>query len=106
MSRQAITINLTAEDFATLKAWSRSNILEHRIVQRALIILAAAEGAANRDIGVRYNVKASTVSTWRKRFAERGLNGLDDAPRSGKPVLYDKDTEKRILAKLDEAPPP
>jgi transposase len=105
MSRQAIAINLTAEDLVTLKAWSRSNTLEHRVVQRALIILAAAEGAANRDIGVRYNVKASTVSTWRKRFAERGLNGLDDAPRSGKPAVYDRETEKRILAKLDEPPP-
>jgi len=33
------------------------------------------------------------------------LQGLGDAPRSGKPARYDADTEKRVLALLDQAPP-
>jgi transposase len=45
------------------------------------------------------------VSKWRKRFAADRLAGLQDAPRTGKPRTYTMDTERRILAKLDELPP-
>ncbi len=105
MSRQAVPINLSDEDMSTLQSWSRSNSLEHRQVQRARIILAAAEGATNRVIGKRYQVKPSMVSKWRARFATHGLAGLADAPRSGKPAIYNQETERRILSKLDDPPP-
>jgi len=105
MSRQAVIIHLNDEDRATLQVWSRSTSLEHRQVLRARIILDAAEGATNRVIGERYHIKPSAVSKWRRRFAAAGLDGLLDAPRSGKPPIYNEDTERRILAKLDEAPP-
>ena len=39
------------------------------------------------------------------RFAQAGLSGLQDAPRPGAVPRYDKETERRILAKLDEPPP-
>ena len=45
------------------------------------------------------------MSKWRGRFARLGLAGLEDAPRPGKPPVYDAGTEARILARLD-APPP
>ena len=35
-----------------------------------------------------------------------GLEGLEDAPRGGRPARYDATTEARILAQLDAAPPP
>ena len=105
MSRTAVAITLNDEDRSTLEARSRSSSLEHRLVQRAQIILAAAEGAENRVIGERYRMKASIVGKWRTRFAAHGLAGLRDAPRSGKPPTYNKETERRILRKLDEPPP-
>jgi transposase len=105
MSRHAAAITLNEEDHSALQSRSRSSTMEHRRVLRARIILAAAEGATNRMIGERYHIKPSAVSMWRKRFAREGLNGLVDAPRSGKPAIYDRDTERRILAKLDEPAP-
>jgi transposase len=45
------------------------------------------------------------VSKWRQRFAKARLDGLQDAPRSGKPKTYDDKTEKRMLALLDNKPP-
>ena len=45
------------------------------------------------------------VSKWRTRFARQGMTGLSDIPRAGKKAKYDRDTERRILTQLDNAPP-
>ncbi|MGH8409420.1 MAG: IS630 family transposase, partial [Pseudomonas sp.] len=47
----------------------------------------------------------STVSKWKTRYQVRGLAGVQDAPRPGKPVVYGPATQARILAKLEEPPP-
>ena len=73
---------------------------------RSRIILAAEKGATNREISERHGVRPSVVSKWRTRFATLGLAGLADAQRSGKPPTYTRETERRILEKLDDPPPP
>ena len=40
-----------------------------------------------------------TVGLWRRNFCERGLGGLVDAPRSGRPRQIDDDEVQRVLAK-------
>lgn len=54
---------------------------------------------------MREQVRLNTVSTWRVRFAAKGIAGLQDQPRRGRPTVYGAETEQRILALLD-APPP
>jgi hypothetical protein len=56
-------------------------------------------------VAERLATRPGTVSKWRGRFAQHGLAGVADAPRSGKPWHYDADHERRIIAALD-APPP
>lgn len=51
-------------------------------------------------------LRPNTVGMWRQRFAERGLAGLKDAPRSGKPAKYGAELQQRILEQLELAPPP
>jgi transposase len=101
----ATRIPLTDEDRAALTAWSRSSAGEHRLVQRARIVLLASEGLSAREIARRLNTRLARVSKWRQRFARQGLAGLQDAPRSGKPKTYTEATEKRLLALLDTPPP-
>ena len=72
---------------------------------RARIILAAAEGEATTSIASRLGVCSTTVSKWRTRFPSLGMAGLSDSARSGTPERYGEETEKRILATLDETPP-
>jgi hypothetical protein len=56
------------------------------LVQRARIVLLAADDVANVDFAGRLGVDADTVSKWRKRFFTEGLAGLKDRHRSGRPV--------------------
>jgi transposase len=102
---RATDIVLTPEEQQTLEAWSRTGTLEYRYVERARMILAAAQGDGTNAIARRHGVRPATVSKWRLRFAEHGLEGLHDAPRSGTPTSYDEDTERRILCQLDEPSP-
>ena len=54
-------------------------------VMRAKVVLLAAEGMENKDIGLRLDLPRQIVSKWRKRFFEERLAGLDDRPRRGRP---------------------
>lgn len=83
----------------------RSATTEQRLAFRARIILAAAAGEGSASIARREKVRVNTVSTWRIRFAERGLSGLADEPRSGRPTVYGEEAERRVLALLDEPTP-
>lgn len=75
------------------------------MVEWGRINLMAAEGLPAREIARRLKTRLARVSNWRQRFAKARLDGLQDAPRSGKPKTYDENTEKRMLALLDHKPP-
>ena len=96
---------LTDEQQATLSGWLSAGKTERRMVFRAEVILAIAEGLSNKAVAERVDTRPATVSKWRGRFAQAGLSGLLDASRSGKPRQYQGEHERRILAALDESPP-
>jgi transposase len=77
---------------------------EQRLAFRARVILAAAAGEGTASIARREGVRLNTVSTWRVRFAEKGMPGLEDEPRRGRPTVCGAAAERRILALLDEPP--
>jgi transposase len=71
------------------------------LVERARLILEAAEGKTTTGIAQVLQKRPATISKWRIRFFRDRIAGLEDAPRPGKMAKYDKETEKRILAQLD-----
>lgn len=105
MRRPNATICLTDDEKKTLEGWARKGKSEQRIVERARIVLLVDEGLTNQQIADRLRMRTASVSKWRQRFGASRLLGLRDAPRSGKPARYNKDTEKKVLALLDQAPP-
>ncbi len=72
---------------------------------RARIVLLASDGASNTEIARKVGVSLPTVGLWRRNFCQRRLDGLADAPRSGRPREIDDDEVQRVLAKTLEAPP-
>lgn len=105
MPRHAPTITLTTEEASTLKTISNSRAAEYRQVERAKNILACANGLQNKEVAKELGLTLPTVAKWRKRFAEQGLPGLQDAERSGKPVTYGTDFRNRLFDLLDKDPP-
>ena len=89
-------------DRAELMAWTRSTAIRAGLAQRARIVLLASEGVANARIAVEVGTTTTSVWKWRKRYAEAGLAGLGDAPRSGRPKRLDH--AEIVAATL--APPP
>lgn len=89
-----------------MTALSKSRNEEARTVERARIILACLEGKEIQQVAQALGVSVPTVSKWRKRFALWGLRGLLDQPRPGKPVTYDDAFRNRVLALLEQPPPP
>jgi transposase len=105
MPRKAPEIVLNAEQRAGLSKLSRSQTVERRMAVRAQITLFAADGLQDKQIAAQMGLSAQTVAKWRSRFQSGGLAGLSDRDRPGKPATYSEQTNRRILAKLDEPPP-
>lgn len=105
MRHPAAIIHLSEEESKTLQDWSRRGKSEHRLVERAKIILLSDEGRSNEQIAEALHTRTARVSKWRQRFGAKRLAGLGDAVRSGKPAKYDQNTEKRVLGLLDQPPP-
>lgn len=105
MGRAATTVTVTDEERAELERWLRAPKTEQRHAFRARVVLAAAAGEGSVSIAGREGVRVNTVSTWRLRFAAKGIPGLMDEPRAGRPAVYGPETEARVLAQLEQPPP-
>ena len=104
--RVATVITLTEQEFATLTTWSRGRSTPARLVLRAKIILAAAEGMKNQEIAAHCDTSKPTVIRWRKRFAEQRLAGIEqDAPRPGRMPSIEKEVVEEIIRKTTQEKP-
>jgi transposase len=105
MAYVSTAIRPSADERLVLERNVRAAKTEQRLAFRSRIILMAADGLGTNAIAAQLQSSPATVSKWRVRFSRMGLEGLADAPRSGAPGRYDEETERRILAKLDETVP-
>src|SRR5271165_5295244 len=91
---KARSIILTPAEQADLELVARRSTSAARDVFRAGVILRVAAGASNEEIAAAMATRAATASKWRGRFLRNRINGLQDAPRSGKPATYDRKSER------------
>ena len=104
MPRVAPAISLDAMMKAALDQLVRSPSTPQGVVQRSQIVLAAAAGKSNQQIAGELHLPEVTVGKWRRSFAEQGLQGLEDAPRSGRPVIYGPEIVQRVQTRVCEQP--
>ncbi len=103
--RVAVTIELSALERAELESLARRPKTAQGLARRARIVLASAEGLENKTIAERLGVTADTVGLWRRRYSERGLDGLYDEPRSGAPrTIGDDAIAETIRLTLETTP--
>ncbi len=99
MPRRLLPLPLSEEERADLVALRRARTIERGLGERAEIVLAAAAGESNAAIARRLRCSQPTVMLWRRRFAERGIDGLRDASRPGRPPKYDERFRQELIAK-------
>src|SRR5580658_8722500 len=101
---RAVPVTLTAAERTTLNKRARGAKTAHRDRLRARIVLAAARGRDNARIAADLQVTVDTVRKWRGRFAARGLAGLADLSRSGRPRRISELTRAAVVALACQLP--
>ena len=81
-------IVLSRAEFTELSRRAMKYTLPYYQVQRAKMILMAAEGIENDEIARRLEARREVVCLWRKRFYEKRLAGLEEHPRPGRPRAF------------------
>jgi putative transposase len=75
------------------------------LVLRAKIVLEAATGAQNVEIGKTLGVSRSTAGKWRERFVRLGIQGLYDEYRPGRPRSVDDEQVAELVNKTLHSKP-
>lgn len=89
MSR-ARRLTLSPEESQELQRLCNAHSSPQAKVFRARIILrcAQADDPTNWQVAVELGCHPDRVCRWRRRFAERRRDGLEDLPRSGRPKSF------------------
>jgi transposase len=94
---------LDPDQVASLEALAEDDPV-HRVRMRAHSILLSSRGICIEEIARIYSVHRDTVSSWLDRFAQSGVEGLRDKPRSGSPPKLDAHGKEVALALLKKHP--
>lgn len=89
---------LSAEEEREIARLARSRTAPVRLVERARIIALARQGMPTLAIAEELEISAPVVRRWLQRFNARGLEGLADAPRSGRPATYTAEEVGELIA--------
>src|SRR3954464_7600834 len=105
MAAHVRTVNIPETDRRELERRARDKGAPTREGERARIVLLAADGGPGQQIARVVGRAEGTVVTWRGRYAERGLAGLADLPRPGKPSPLPEALRDRVLQRTLTEPP-
>ena len=104
--RTAPRVELTVEDRDWLEKVSRSRVEAVRLSERALIVLLAADGKTNREIGTSLGVTEEKAARWRGRFLDQGRTGLEqDAPGRGRKPTYPPEIISMVVRRTTRQKP-
>jgi transposase len=102
----AARVVLSWEEREQLEKFARGRKVAARVVERARIVLLAAEGKQNREIAKICRVTRRTVGVWRRRFVQKGIVGiLKDAPRAGRRRSIGEEVIREIVRKTTQETP-
>ena len=105
MRRNQAVLILTDEQRMDLTQWAQSRTLPAGDVFRARLILALADGQSYRHIMITLGTTAPTISRWKQRFEEDGIDGLNPRHKGSQPRVADAAVQARIARKTQQKPP-
>src|SRR6516162_5206930 len=90
----------------TLQQWARSRSLPARQVERAKVVLLAAEGKTDLEIAASLKISNQKAARWRKRFLQFDLTGLEkDAPRPGRRPAISAKLKEDVIRRTTQLNP-
>jgi putative transposase len=96
---QIYQVKLSKKEYRSLEHLTSKGKLNVRVYKRARILLCAHEGLNDAEIVKAVKVSNPTVKRIRKAYVEEGLKAaLEEAPRSGRPSIFDGKTRAKITA--------
>jgi transposase len=96
--RVAPKVELSPEQAVVLAQQSRGRSLPARAVERARIVLLAADGKQNKEIAFELRISVQKAARWRARFLKCGISCLEkDAPRPGRTPTIPESVVKRVI---------
>lgn len=98
-------IQLDEQSQQKLEALVGSRTAASRAVERAKIVVELAAGKAKKEIAKQLGIARQTVARWERRFRQRGMEGLVDAPRSGRPAIIGPEKIAQIVHKTVQETP-
>jgi transposase len=101
----AAKIQLTSAQQEELERDANGRTVAVRAAERAKIILGSAAGKAKGEIAEELGIARQTVWRWAKRFLRQGTDGLEDAPRAGRPRLIQPEKIQQIVHKTTQETP-
>ena len=100
-----VRIEVSASQQRELMRIVNAKTSSQREVFRARIILGLARGLSHQEIAKEQFVSLLAIGRWRKRWAAKGLEGLQDAPGRGrKPRLSPKAVGRALSLARTQAP--
>lgn len=98
-------ITLTDDERRELERLRRRVRANRQLALRAKLVLSSSTGATDTAVARQHHVTHHTVRLWRRRFAERRLEGLYDEPRVGAPrTISDEKVEEIVVQTLETTP--
>ena len=88
---------VSEEEREALGRMARSRTVGAGLVRRARIVLHALEGLKAPEISARMELCGATVRHWLKSFNARGLPGLEEDVRSGRPPTYSAEQRGAVI---------
>jgi transposase len=104
MRRNQAVLTITDEQRDELKKWAQSRTLPAGDVFRSRLILALGEGQTYEQIKASLQTTAPTISRWKQRFEQNGLDGLDPRHKGSRPSVADAAVQARIARKTQQKP--
>ena len=106
MSRAAAPLAISDGQREVLETLASSRAAAYRVVQRAQVLLLAADGVSNSEISEVVGVSRPTVLAWRGQFEKGGLSGFGEVAkgRGRKPSISDEKVAEIVDLTLHSKP--
>lgn len=105
--RVAPEIKLAEDELKSLRRQAQSAVVSRRLSERCRIVLLAAEGRTNEEIGAALQITRQRAGRWRQRYVAQGRAGIEaDAPGRGRKPTYPEELRQAVVQKTTRETPP